>query len=225
MDFENLVNLIVEEVYKKLENRTEEIFNEKKKLIVLWEDSLDKYKEELIKEYDIYNYEDGIKDCDAIVVSKLCLRGLANLANGMNVSNEERFILKMIMKGKKVFVINSGVEYKRYSKTAPKILYNKYVEFEEKLKDYGVKFIDSLTEIKQFKDLGKNNIVKEEISEKCESCSEKSLELRNKKLIVESDLRKLYKKDMKEVIIDKKSIITPLANDFIRIQKLNIKRV
>ncbi|WP_315118590.1 TIGR02536 family ethanolamine utilization protein [uncultured Clostridium sp.] len=225
MDFEKLVDLVVAEVYKRLENRNEEVFNEKKKLVVLWEDSLEGYKEELTKEYEIYPYEDGIKDCDTVVVSKLCLRGLANLANGMNVSNEERFILKMIMKGKKIFVVNSGVEYKRYSKTAPKILYNKYVEFEEKLKDYGVKFIDSLIEIKQCKDVVKNNVVKEEVSEKCESYSKKSLELRNKKLIVESDLRRLYKRDMEEVIIDKKSIITPLASDFIRIQKLNIKRV
>lgn len=225
MDFEKLVDLVVAEVYKRLENRNEEVFNEKKKLVVLWEDSLEEYKEELANEYEIYAYEDGIRDCDTVVVSKLCLRGLANLANGMNVSNEERFILKMIMKGKKVFVVNSGVEYKRYSKTAPKILYNKYVEFEEKLKDYGVKFIDSLIEIKQSKDVVKNNIVKEEVSEKYESYSEKSLELRNKKLIVESDLRGLYKRGMEEVIIDKKSIITPLASDFIRIQKLNIKRV
>ena len=52
-----------------------------------------------------------------------------------------------------------------------------------------------------------------------------SFEIRNKKLISEMDLRKPFMNGMKSVVIDKKSIITPLANDFIRIHNLKVKRV
>ena len=214
MDFEKLVDSILEEVYKKLQN---------KKLVVLWEDSIEEYNIKLAQEYEVYSYKEGITDCDAVVVSKLCLRGLANLSNGISISNEERFILKMLMKGKKVYVLNEGVEYKKYLSTAPKALYSKYVEFEEKLKDYGVSFINSIEEIgSKVIDIVSKKVTEEVIEQKN---FQQSFEIKNKKLITECDIKKLYKQGMKEVVIDKKSIITPLASDFIRIQKLNIKRV
>ena len=46
--------------------------------------------------------------------------------------------------------------------------------------------------------------------------SHQIVEINNKRLITESDLRKLYLNGIKEVNIIKKAILTPLAQDFIR---------
>ncbi|MBH9750468.1 ethanolamine utilization protein, partial [Clostridioides difficile] len=53
--------------------------------------------------------------------SRLCMRGLSNIALGNSTSDEERFILKMIMKGKEVYVLDEGIEYKKYKDTAPNL--------------------------------------------------------------------------------------------------------
>ena len=55
--------------------------------------------------------------------------------------------------------------------------------------------------------------------------SHQVVEINNKRLITESDLRKLYMNGIKEVNLIKKAILTPLAQDFIRIKRLKINRV
>lgn len=55
--------------------------------------------------------------------------------------------------------------------------------------------------------------------------SHQVVEINNKRLITESDLRKLYMNGIKEVNVIKKAIFTPLAQDFIRIKRLKINRV
>ncbi len=116
MNYDNIVNLIVEEIYKKLNNN--EVTN-KAKAVLLWEDNKAKF-DMLNNEFDILHFDKDLRDCEILIVSKLCMRGLCNLALGNSTSDEERFILKMLMKGKKVYILDEGIEYKRYKETAPK---------------------------------------------------------------------------------------------------------
>ncbi|HAT4807034.1 TPA: ethanolamine utilization protein, partial [Clostridioides difficile] len=55
--------------------------------------------------------------------------------------------------------------------------------------------------------------------------NEFSLDLRNKKLISEADLRKPTINGVKNILVNKKSIITPLAVDFMRIHHLKLKKL
>jgi hypothetical protein len=55
--------------------------------------------------------------------------------------------------------------------------------------------------------------------------SHQVVEISNKRLITESDLRKLYMNGIKEVNLIRKAILTPLAQDFIKIKQLKINRV
>ena len=99
MNYDNLVNLIVEEIYKKL-NTSKSINVNKPVAVTMFEDDNSKFN--LIKnDFEIVEFDGNIKDCDIVIISKLCVRGLSNLANGNSTSDEERFILKMLMKGKK----------------------------------------------------------------------------------------------------------------------------
>ncbi len=54
--------------------------------------------------------------------------------------------------------------------------------------------------------------------------NENTLDLRSKKLISESDLRKPQINGIDKILLGKKSIITPLANDFIRIHNLKLDK-
>jgi ethanolamine utilization protein len=218
VNYDNIVNLIVEEIYKKLNNN--EVTN-KAKAVLLWEDNKAKF-DMLNNEFDILHFDKDLRDCEILIVSKLCMRGLCNLALGNSTSDEERFILKMLMKGKKVYILDEGIEYKRYKETAPKALYNKYLAYEEELKKFGVEIIKDISFITS---QNKYTVGKVEIKKDVFKVNDEfSLDLRNKKLISECDLRKPQINGVKTIIVDKKSIVTPLATDFIRIHHLKLKR-
>ncbi|MPQ30884.1 hypothetical protein E4V42_05460 [Clostridium estertheticum] len=55
--------------------------------------------------------------------------------------------------------------------------------------------------------------------------SHQIVEINNKRLITESDIKKLYMSGIEEVNLIKKAILTPLAQDFIRIKRLKINRL
>lgn len=225
MDYDKLIEFIVDEIYKKLENQVVKENNDLPKCVLMWERDEEKYKF-LNDKFKVLNYNKDIKDCDVLVISRLCLRGLCNLAMGNSVSDEERFILKMIMSGKKVYVMEDGLEYKRYKQTAPKTLYNKYLNFEKEIKSYGVEIINNPKSIlNEAKVLYKEEYVKEnkEINVAV-NLTENTLDLRSKKLISESDLRKPQINGIDKILLGKKSIITPLANDFIRIHNLKLDK-
>ncbi|WGX77131.1 TIGR02536 family ethanolamine utilization protein [Paraclostridium bifermentans] len=225
MDYDKLIEFIVDEIYKKLENQNIKENNDLPKCVLMWERDEEKYKF-LNDKFKVLNYNKDIKDCDVLVISRLCLRGLCNLAMGNSVSDEERFILKMIMSGKKVYVMEDGLEYKMYKQTAPKTLYNKYLNFEKEIKSYGVEIINNPKSIlNEAKVIYKEEYTKEnkEIN-RAENLNENTLDLRSKKLISESDLRKPQINGIDKILLGKKSIVTPLANDFIRIHNLKVDK-
>lgn len=225
MDYDKLIEFIVDEIYKKLENQGVKENNDLPKCVLMWERDEEKYKF-LNDKFKVLNYNKDIKDCDVLVISRLCLRGLCNLAMGNSVSDEERFILKMIMSGKKVYVMEDGLEYKRYKQTSPKTLYNKYLNFEKEIKSYGVEIINNPKSIlNETKVIYKEEYVKENKEMNVAvNLNENTLDLRSKKLISESDLRKPQINGIDKILLGKRSIITPLANDFIRIHNLKLDK-
>ncbi len=228
MNYDNLVNFIVEEIYNKINlniEKNKQLINKEKAVLLFSKKEEFNFLED---EFDLVQYDETVKDADIVIISKLCMRGLSNLALGNSTSEEERFILKMLMKGKKVYVLNDGIEYKKYKDTAPKALYNKYLSYEDEICKFGVEII------KNIKDITSNDAknIKMEFCKKAENistekeiCDEFSLDLRNKKLISEADLRKPTINGVKDILVDKKSIITPLAVDFLRIHRLNLKKM
>ena len=222
MNYDELINSIVEEVYKRIKENSAVVNSvAKKKAVVIWDKDMDKYSK-ISSQYNVVAYEDGIREYDVVVVSALCLRGLANLALGLSVSPEERFILKALMLGKKVYVLESGIEYKRYKETAPKEIYKKYISFEREIRNYGIQVIDNVETLLDARNV--ETTIVEGSSYNVET-KEDVVELRNKKLISESDLRRPQIRGAKTIIIDKKTMITPLASDYIRINNLKVERV
>lgn len=241
MNYDNLIDLIMEEIYKKINNDELKVSN-KPKAVIVFEQDISKFNV-LKDELEIVEFDKSVKECEIVIVSKLCMRGLSNLALGNSTSEEERFILKMIMKGKKVYVLDEGIEYKKYKNTAPKALYKKFISFEDEICKFGVEIIKDLNTVAKSKlstqsgissDIGfesenKQSLNKDSISlintENTNIDNEFSLDLRNKKLISEADLRKPTINGVKNILVNKKSIITPLAVDFMRIHHLKLKKM
>ena len=231
MNYDKLVDLIIEEIYKKINNDELKVSNKPKAVTVFEQDNS---KFNLLRdEFEILEFNKSIKECEVVIVSKLCMRGLSNLALGNSTSDEERFILKMLMKGKKVYVLDEGIEYKRYKDTAPKALYKKFISFEDEICKFGVEIIKDLNTIAKSKlsiqSETTETLNKDTISlintENTKIVNEFSLDLRNKKLISEADLRKPTINGVKNILVNKKSIITPLAVDFMRIHHLELKKM
>ncbi|ENK1242010.1 TIGR02536 family ethanolamine utilization protein [Clostridium sporogenes] len=227
MDFEKLVDMITKEVAKRLSDLNfKEESMKKETVVILATTSYKEIEENLNNKYDIRYFDEGLRECDKIIIPRTCIKLLSNLANGICSEEMHKFISIMLLKGKKVYMMEDGIEYKKYRERAPKALLDMYEGFEEKIKTFGINIISSLDEIE-------GNINKEEslnesserIGNLCSDNNEENFLFKGRKLITESDLRKIYMKGVKEVSIDKKALITPLASDFVRIHQLIIKRV
>ena len=211
MDYDKMVSLIVEEVLDKLKE-TPTINNHKKKAVVFQNGNLDCFYNVLGREYELISYETSVKEGDALIIPKLTLTMMANLANLNSSKDEETFVLEMLMKGKRIFILEQGLEYRRYKDTAPKQLYNKFLNFEKQLLNYGIEILSE--------NLNVSSYHKEESLEKyAETIKSEKI---TKKVITEGDVRRLHEKGENLVILGEKTILTPLAKDFVRMNHMEI---
>ncbi|MFQ9976690.1 hypothetical protein [Clostridium cadaveris] len=214
MDYDKMVSIIVEEVLDKLKETP--IINDcNKKAVIFQNGDLEEFYDLVGKEYEVISYNKNIRECDIAILPKLDLSVMANLANLNASSNEEKFILNMLMKGKKIYVFENGMEYKIYKDSAPKQLYNKYLNFEKQLINYGIEIINESLSSKITTSCNKD-LLKDFSPEIIKS--EKIF----KKVITENDIRRVHEKGENVIIIGEKNILTPLAKDFIKINNMEI---
>ncbi|NMM63796.1 hypothetical protein HBE96_14155 [Clostridium sp. P21] len=235
MDMENLVDMITKEVMRRIQKLSYDENRYIKDKVLLLEDCFENsnIKEALEEKYIVDSYSSDINvDCyKAIVLSKLNLKVLSNLALGLCNGEYEHIIINALFKGKRVYVLEDGIEYRKYMSGANKNLYKLYTEYEQKLIYNGVDILNEGNLIRTLlcgQDIHRSQnheVYENSISEKIEKEQEVIKNSLSKKLITELDLRRLYMDGVKEIGILKKSILTPLAQDFIRINHLKIKRV
>lgn len=235
MDMEKLVEMITKEVMKRIKKLSYDENKYVKDKILLLGDCFESsnIKEALEEKYivDLYNSDVNVDCYKAVVLSKLNLKVLSNLALGLCNGQYEEIIINALFKGKRVYVLEDGMEYRKYMSSANKNLYKLYTEYEQKLIYNGVDILNEGNLIRTLlcgQDIHKSQnyeVYEDSISEKIENEQEVIKNSLSKKLITELDAKKLYMGGAKEINILKKSILTPLAQDFIRINHLKIKRV
>lgn len=226
MKNEELIELITKEVMKRLKIMLEENNKSKKKLLIL-EHSKDlcPILSGALKDNDfIVHCLDDMNDIESyegIILQNISNGELTNLSLTIQGSMKEKVAIEAVLKGLNLYAMEKGVEYKKYTATANTALLDTFKSHEEKLKNYGVKFVGLKGLLSALK--GEGNI--KENNEKVSATVEVGVNqlVINKKLISETDLKNLYKDGIKEIVIPRKSIVTPLAKDFARINKLLIK--
>lgn len=218
MNHQRLIDEIVAELYTKLQQNAS-IVSEKKKVILIGNSCLEDTKR-LEEVYDVVSYREDVTECEYIIICQMSLGLLAHLALGCSQSKEEEFILKHLLEGKKVYMLEKGLFYRAYKKTSHKALYTLYSEYENKIKQYGIRPIDQLMDILVDKEKDQYTTLQEN-----EIFQNEEIDFTHKKLLLESDLMKAHIPALVTILVSKKSIVTPLADDFIRTHKLKIKRV
>lgn len=217
MSYQALIDEIVEELYKKLKQDTKQP-KLHKKVVVIGE--LNKTEIDSLKNYyEVVPYQENMSDYECVIISELTLGRLAHLAQGIADHPEEAFILKALLEGKKVYILEDEIEYRKYKKTSYKALYTLYSDYENKIKQYGIRPIGHMTDILTVEEKPSPHKEKEELN------PDEEIDFTHKKLLLETDLMKASIPIYGTVIVSKKSIVTPLAEDFIRTHKLKIKRV
>lgn len=233
MDMEKLVEMITKEVMKRIPSSTKNTAMVKEKVLVI-----SSSEEELVKvnaliedkyEVHLYDKEDiNLRNYEHIIVTSLCNKGLSSMALGLCNDSVQAFIIEALFNGKKVYVLKEGMQYRKYLGTPNEALYNLYNQYECKIMSYGVALVHEESLLKSMHmgvAFNKETVVLEDSKEYDQVQSHQVIEINNKRLITESDLRKLYMNGIKEVNLIKKAILTPLAQDFIRIKRLKINRV
>lgn len=230
MNMETLVEEIAREVYARLYKLQEANEEGKKRAVILSEDKDESLESMLREQYSIRYYEPQMRNCDLVIVPQMCIKLLANLANGLANEAAERFIMTMLLKGRKVIILEEGILYRKFKKVAPPAVYKLYEAYEDKLKSFGVMIVPRDNVLQACKP----GYVSTKTAEPSQKETEPQLvrqaeeagytSICHKKLITEADIRKLYMKNMCEIVIGPKSILTPLARDFIRTQRIQVRR-
>lgn len=234
MDIEKLVDMVTREVMMKIQSSINDTTIDKEKVLVIssCEEELKVVKDLLENKYEVCIYDKvdiNMKNYEHIIVTNLCNKGLASMALGLCNDNVQEFIIGSLFNSKRVYVIKEGIEYRKYSTNANKELYNLYNQYEYKIMSYGVVLVSETGLLESMKDGAtyKEQVVQSlpQIESTNDIQAHQVTEISNKRLITESDLKKLYMNGLKEVTIIQKAIITPLAQDYVRIKQLKLSRV
>ncbi|MGH4139741.1 hypothetical protein [Clostridium sp.] len=255
MDIEILVDLITREVMNRIPSCKNSTVMDTKKVLVIssCSEELTAVKELVQDKYEVhaYNNEDiNLKNYEHIIVTNLCNKGLSSMALGLCNDKVQELVVEAFFNGKRVYVLKEGIQYRKYSRNANEALYNLYNQYECKIMSYGAILVNESDLLKYMETdlacsegsaqvdclVGSSFACGGVMTSSSESgsktvrsedsvLSNQVIEINNKRLITESDLKKLYMNGIKEVNLIKKVILTPLAQDFIRIKQLKINRV
>ena len=217
MQSQILVDEIIEEVYKRLERKVSDKQTCKKLIVIGPMPTSDLAN--LKHVYEFIPYKEDLVGYEAILITKLTVDMLGHIALGTASTHEESFIIKTLLQEKPVYMIEEGIEYRRYKKSAHKALYTLLMEYEDKIQKYGIKCINHVDEIPiEEVEQGKHKV--EEVIRQ-----NTKFDMTYKKLLLESDLIKKRIEGICTLSLSKRCIITPLAEDYIRSHHIYIERI
>lgn len=224
MSYDKLVEEIVKELYQKLQAQSVPCHTNKKRAIIISSHKLP-HQEMLQEEYEVLSVDQSGTYADVVIIPELDMGLLGQIALGIGDSKEAKIVLENLLKGKPVYVLEQGITYRQYKSTAHRTLYTLYSDYENKIKQYGVRLIHDVCEIltdqrMQYKNIQQTSEIVPEVA-----IDHEAINLTSKKVILESDLTRGVIQGMTEVIIKKGAIVTPLADDYIKAHHLVIKRI
>ncbi|WP_394921889.1 hypothetical protein [uncultured Robinsoniella sp.] len=205
--------VLIEEVIRELKRKIGQDFMKKdtgRSAMVLG--VLPQSEEKALKAaYQIVPFSES-ESCDIYVLAQLPIKLMADLVLGIPSEPQAACILRALLEGKRVYLLESGLEYRRYKETAYKTLYHLYQEYEAAVKRYGIELISYTSEI------AKENRIKPRPE------AEDFVDLSSLRLLRESDLIKVRGTGSITVLLGQNTIITPLARDYIANHNLAVIR-
>lgn len=151
-----------------------------------------------------------------IVVESVQIDSLLRVAALCPTTEQESALVKGLLQGKAVYVLNSTVQLETYRKTATPLLFKELLNQKQKLEKYGVTFCDQVDFIAQkcSATVEVEQIVK---SNQVVKADKKS------KLITEAKLRDLNLSQGDVFVATKGTIVTSLAKDYLKRHKITLQ--
>lgn len=75
---------------------------------------------------------------DRLVITSLPLEDMALLSLAITLDSAQRQVVETLLSGGKVGVLLAGMEYKKYKKTAPMGIYQKFMAMERQMREMGI---------------------------------------------------------------------------------------
>ncbi|TQR44293.1 ethanolamine utilization protein [Paenibacillus popilliae] len=231
-----IIEAVAAEVIKRLgQQEKKEPAAARKQAVLLSMEAIPELESVLNSHVDVRYYDETLRDCDVLIIPQLCIQLLANLANGISAGPRERFVLTMLLKGREVIALEEGLQYRKYKSMAPVLLYKMYDEFTAKLSAYGIRLVKEQDlpaaclengNVSGKLQVGQKPVAAQEdnqVESVVSDIASHALVL-NRKVITEAELKKHRLHNGNEIVIDRHSIITPLAQDYLRMQKMQVHR-
>lgn len=221
-----LIEAVAAEVLKRLRQAGEaEPIASKKQAVLLAAEPAPELESVLQPHYDVCYYDESLRDCDLLLIPKTCIQLLSNMAHGITAGPRERFVLTMLLKGRKVVLLEDGLAYRKYKPTAPVLLYKLYDGMVDKLRGYGIRVVKQTELPLACPEEGAAVIPQAERGAAyADSDAPSQPEALHGKVITEAELKKCRLQNRTEIVIDRHAIITPLAQDYMRTQQMRVHR-
>ena len=218
------IDEIVTELYKRLEEN--HALSKKAFVVGPMDQNLLKT---LSLNYDVTTKEDKVKDYDLVLITELSVELLAHLALGCPMDGREQIILRALLMGKRVYLMQQGIEFYLYRDTAYKNLFVQYQEYLDQIKLFGIQIIADSASLLDEQVIGEKKTigVKKAMDEKNipyeKTFNHTTIDYLNKKVLLEKDLLDDHVRNA-VILLSQKCIITPLAEDYIRMHMISVQR-
>lgn len=223
LDRAAIIEAVTAEVMKRLGLAEGKPMASKKQAVLLTAEPLPELEKKLKPYYEVHYYDEALRDCDVLIIPTICIQLLSHLANGISAGPCERFVLTMLLKGRKVIALEEGLLYRKYKSTAPVLLYKMYDEFADKLSNYGIRMAKEAELLSACMDEGRPMDMQADPHSKSDKVPDDP-EVLNRRVITEAEVKKYRLQNRTEIVIDRHSIITPLAQDYLRMQRMQVRR-
>lgn len=222
---QNQIEQLVEDVVKELNERLnktactiekQKVSSFQKRVLVLGALSQDEENRLIEVCQTVSSVEDG--GWNIVIATELALDQMAQIALGLPGDSKTECILQSLLEGKKVYILESGLEYRIYRESAYKTLYHMYQGYEDTIRQFGGEIVTDVQEV----------IEKESaVSAGRETSGVEvgsDLDLTELRLLRESDLTKVRGSGYGTVVIGNNTIVTPLALDYLTNHNLAVRR-
>lgn len=158
---------------------------------------------------------------DIILVESIGFDAMLRIASLCPLTADEAVVIKSLLKGKKVLVLNESFDFHQYKQTSKALLFQDLQEQYEKLIRYGVQFYkkEELVSILEESTGGENNKPVQDVT--TNSSTPKTVEKVG--LLTEKKLIEMNLSDNDSIRLKKGMIVTALAKDYLKRHNINIE--
>ena len=168
-----------------------------------------------------YQVVKNSSSADIILVESIGFDAILRIASLCPLTADEAVVIKSLLKGKKVLVLNESFDFHQYKQTSKALLFQDLQEQYEKLIRYGVQFYkkEELIAILEESTSGENNKPAHDVPKK--SSTPKTVEKVG--LLTEKKLIEMNLSDNDSIRLKKGMIVTALAKDYLKRHNINIE--